>query len=271
MKAQNDLNLIHEKFSSSMEELKIQQDEIERLNQRIKLQMNDMKELQHLNDHLEEKSKESDKFMKQYQHQCELQKQEITNLDKTIENIKSEWTTNIRNHEEEIRGFKQHIEILNEELSHTKLELNDAINKVIDNKHNINDLNDQIDEITDNNEKYASKINKLEILNKDLETKLLSYSSDNSMLQHQYNNANTQIQNLNAKLNEVEIRHDQLLKNFEKSESNNRSLSESAIEMKFKVIIKSNLILLFIFILKKNIRLLTRNKLSKLLTLKYQI
>jgi chromosome segregation ATPase len=121
-------------------------------------------------------------------------------------------------------------------------------------------LNDQIDEITDNNEKYASKINKLEILNKDLETKLLSYSSDNSMLQHQYNNANTQIQNLNAKLNEVEIRHDQLLKNFEKSESNNRSLSESTIEMKFKVIIKSNLILLFIFILKKNIRLLTRNK-----------
>ena len=235
MKAQNDLNLIHEKYSSSIEELKIQQDEIERLNQRIKFQMNDMKELQFAIDRSEEKYKDADKAMKQFQYECEIKKQEITNLDKTIENIKAEWTTNIRNHEEEIRGFKQHIEILNEELSHTKLELNDAINKVIDNKHNINDLNEQIDRLTDENDKQSGKITKLESLNKDLETKLLNYSSDNSMLHHQLNNANTQIQNLNTKINEVEIRHDQLLKNFEKCEGNNRSLSETNIEMKFKV------------------------------------
>ena len=238
--------------------------------------MSDMKELQHTNDRLEEKYKESDKIMKQFQHECDLHKQEISSLDKTIENIKSEWTTNIRNHEEEIRGFKQHIEILNEELSHTKMELNDAINKVIDNKHNINDLNDQLDQITDDNEKYMSKINKLEILNKDLEAKLLNYSSDNSMLQHQYSNANTQIQNLNAKINEVEIRYDQLLKNFEKCESNNRSLSETNIEMKFKVKtnILHNLVSIFskIFFIKKKIyRLLTKKKLSRLLALKYQI
>ena len=55
------------------------------------------------------------------------------------------------------------------------------------------------------------------------------------MLQHQLNNANSQIQSLNLKVNEVEVRHDQLLKNFEKSEANNRCLSDTNMELKFKV------------------------------------
>ena len=50
-------------------------------------------------------------------------KQDLTKLEKTIENIKSEWTGNIRNHEEEIKGYKQSYQILNE-ISTNSFQLN---------------------------------------------------------------------------------------------------------------------------------------------------
>ncbi len=235
IKLQSDLNLISEKYSSSLDELKIQEEELERLNSRVKKQSNDMKDMQALNDKLDDRSNNLEKQLKQSLYDNEMYKQEILNNEKHIENLKAEWTNNIRNHEEEIKGYKQNYQILNEELTHTKSELNDFMNKIQILKQKMNDLNMDLEEKCKQNESLTSDLNKYEFICKEQEAKIGQQSTDLAMFKSQTEIASQQINQMNYKLNEAENKNQQLIKNIDHLEHNANCLNEIIMELKFKV------------------------------------
>jgi chromosome segregation ATPase len=232
---QGDLNSMHEKFSGSLEQHKILNDEIERLNIRIKQQTNELRDCHCRIDDQDSKLREQEKLIKQYEYEIETDKQIIFNNDNTIQNLKAEWTANIRNHEEEIKSFKYHCNVLNEELSTGKVDLSEAHTKIVELKQQILTLTDSFDFVNDENKMNLQRISKYETLMGEQETKILNYSTEVGMLQHQLEKSNGQLQNINSKLSEIEIRYEQAQKAYEKSEAHTRSLNETTMEMKFKV------------------------------------
>jgi chromosome segregation ATPase len=235
IKLQSDLNLMQEKYSSSLEEVKIQQDEIERLNMRIKSQSSDLKDIQSINDHMEEKLNNSTQLNKQREYEIEIYKQDLSKQDKQIENIKAEWTANIRNHEEEIKGYKQNFQILNEELAHTKSDLSEFMSKISTLKMQVSELSVGLESKTEENERLIHGLKKYETICKEQEAKICQYSSELSMSGNQNENLSFQIENLCSKLEQTESKHQQALKSNDKLEMSLKKLQESLIELKFKV------------------------------------
>ena len=240
IKLQSDLNLMQEKYSSSLEEVKIQQDEIERLNMRIKSQSSDLKEIQSINDHMEEKLNNSTQLNKQREYEIEIYKQDLSKQDKQIENIKAEWTANIRNHEEEITGYKQNFQILNEELAHTKSDLSEFMSKISTLKMQVSELSVGLESKTEENERLIHGLKKYETICKEQEAKICQYSSELSMSGNQNENLSFQIESLCSKLEQTESKHQQALKNNDKLEMSLKKLQETLIELKFKVNFEMN-------------------------------
>jgi chromosome segregation ATPase len=228
---------MHEKYSSSLDEIKIQQEEMERLNQRIKKQSGDLKDYQQANDKLEDKKENLNKHIKELEYEIEIYKQDLFKQDKTIESIKADWTNNIRNHEEEIKGYKQNFQILNEELSHTKTDLNDFMSKISSLKQQVNELSSLLDNRNQENERLCHDLNKYETICKEQDSKICQYLSELSVYRGHYENATNQIALLNNKLDETENKYEQSLKNIDKLDTNNKNLNEQLIEFKFKVML----------------------------------
>jgi chromosome segregation ATPase len=226
---------MQEKFSGSLEQHKILNGEIERLNVRIRQQTGDLKEYHCRMDSQEEKLREQEKLIKQCEYEIETNKQEITRNDNTIQNMKAEWTANIRNHEEEIKSYKYHCNVLNEELSSGKLELSEAQAKIIELKQQILTLTDSFDFVSDENKMNLQKLSKYEGILNEQEAKILNYSTEVGMLQHQLESSTCQMQNINSKLNEIEIRYEHAQKLYDKSEVQKQNLNENIMELKFKV------------------------------------
>ncbi len=235
IKLQSELNMLSEKYASSLDELKIQQEEIERLNQRIKKQSNDIRELQTANDRLEEKRISTDKSLKQYEYDVETFKQELTKKDRAIENIKAEWTNNIRNHEEEIKGYKQNYQILNEELAHTRSELNEFLNKITNLKQQTNELSTDLDVKNQEREQLNDELSKYEKLAKEQDAKICQYTSEINGLRNSLDSCNSQLHHLNLKLSDMDNKYEHALKHCERLEANLKSANENIIEMKFQV------------------------------------
>lgn len=192
--------------------------------------------MQSQNDRLDDKRSNMDKEIKQKEYEIEMYKQDIAKQEKTIENIKTEWTNNIRNHEEEIKGYKQSYQILSEELSHTKKDLNEFLSKIASLKQNVNELSDSLENKNEENEQLSSDLNKFEKICNEQESKICQYSSELSALKNHYENLNNQNSHLNAKLAEMDNKYDQELKNSERLENTLKNLNEIIIELKFKVI-----------------------------------
>lgn len=235
IKIQSDYNLLHEKYASSLDELKIQQEEIERLNQRIKKQSNDLKEMQSINDRLEEKRVNMDKLIKQLEYEIEIDKQERAKQEKTIENIKADWTANIRIHEEEIKGYKQSYQILNEELAHTKADLSDFSNKITNLKQQVNELSGCLEAKNEENKNLNNEMSKFEQICKDQESKICQYSSELCITRSNLENAQVENSKLNSKLEEVSHRYEHAMQNIERLENGTKCLNETVIEFKFKM------------------------------------
>ena len=232
----SDLSLAQEKYASTMQELKIQQDEIERLNSRIKTQSYEFKEIQALNDHMEMKQNSMDQHLNQRDYEIEVYKQDLTKQDKQIENIKSEWTANIRNHEEEVRGFKQNFQILNEELSHTKSELSDFMNKINMLKSQVTELNIGLDSKHEENDRLTQTIRKYEQICNEQEKKISQYLQDISMEKNHNDKANNQIEILYSKVNDYDHREEMNLKNRQRQDETLKTQQETIMELKFKTV-----------------------------------
>ncbi len=235
IKYQSDINLVHEKYASSLDEIKIQQEEIERLNNRIKKQSGDLRDYQSANDRLEDRKEELNKHIKELEYEIEMYKQDLAKQEKTIENIKSEWTSNIRNHEEEIKGYKQNFQILNEELSHTKTDLNDFMNKIAMLKQQVNELSSLLNNKNEENERLCQDLTRFESICKEQDSKICQYLSELSVYRGHYESATNQIALLNNKLDDTENKYEQSLKNTDKLEINLKNYNEQIIELKFKV------------------------------------
>lgn len=235
IKLQSDLNILQEKYSSCVEEVRIQQEEIDRLNARTKKQSSDFKELQAAYDALEDKNTCLEKHIKQLEYELEITKLNVANHERTIENIKTEWANNIRNHEEEVKGYKQNYQILSEDLSNTKSELNDYMNKVNCLKQKVAELNIDLDTKTQLNENLNSDLNKYEFICKEQEAKICQYCTDISMLKGHLDHANSQIGQMNVRYNELETKYDHALKAIDKLEASVNCLNEVIMELKFKM------------------------------------
>lgn len=235
MKLQNEFNVMQEKYLTSLDEFKIQQEEIERLNNRIKKQSNDRKDLEQMNDKLEEKILQSEKNAKQLEYEIEIYKQDLAKQNKIIDNIKAEWANNVRNHEEEIKGYKQNYQILNEELAHTKTELTEFMNKITSLKQQANELSNGLDNKNEENENLHCEVNRYEKICQEQESKICQYSSELNIIKNQLETANMQINQLNVKLGDYESKYDIACKANEKQENNINNLNETIMELKFKL------------------------------------
>ncbi|CAF0853486.1 unnamed protein product [Brachionus calyciflorus] len=235
LKIQTELNTTNEKYTSSLEEIKILQEELERLSQRVKKQSNDMKEMQSLNDRLDEKNSHRDKLCKQMEYEIEQCKQEVTKKDKQIECIKSDWTLSIRNHEEEIRGYKQSYQILSEELNHTKSDLGDFMNKITNLKQKINDLSDGLECKSTENSSLRAEIERYENVCREQESKICQLSSDLCITRNYFDNSQNEQEKLSAKLSDLQNRYESVIVQLERQENTCKNQNEQIVEMKFKL------------------------------------
>ena len=126
----SDCQLVDEKYQSGQQELKIQQEEIERLNVRVKNLQFEVKEVQAINEHLEAAKSGLEAVLKQKDYDVEVLRQDLMKMERQHENLRLDWSANVRNHDEEIRGYKQNFQNLNEELAHTKNDLVEFMEKI---------------------------------------------------------------------------------------------------------------------------------------------
>lgn len=235
IKVKTDLNLINEKYSSTLDEIRIQQEEIDRLNQRVTKQSTDLKEMQDLNDKLDDKNCQKDKLLKQYEYELEQVKQEVAKKEKQIEIIKSDWTMNIRNHEEEIKGYKQSYQILSEELNRTKSDLADFMNKITNLKQKINELSEGLECKNTENSGLRSEIERYEQLTRENEAKICQLSSDLCVTRSYYDNNQNELENLSIKFHELQERYQTVLSQLDDSERECKAKNEQIIELRFSI------------------------------------
>lgn len=235
VKVRSDLNLVNEKYASTLDEIRIQQEEIDRLNQRVTKQSTDLKEMQDLNDKLDDKNCQKDKLLKQYEYELEQVKQEVIKKEKQIEIIKSDWTMNIRNHEEEIKGYKQSYQILSEELNRTKSDLADFMNKITSLKQKINDLSEGLECKNTENSGLRSEIERYEQLTREQEGKIYKLSSDLCVTRSYFDNNQNELEKLSSKFHELQERYQTVLSQLDDSEKECRAKNEQIIELKFAI------------------------------------
>lgn len=235
LKIQTELNLLNEKYTSTLDEIKIQQDELERLHTRIKKQSNDLKDMQNMNDRLDEKNTHKDKMIKQLEYEIEQAKQDTGKREKQIEAIKSDWTLNIRNHEDEIKGYKQSYQILSEELNHTKSDLADFMNKITCLKQKINDLSDGLECKSTENSSLRTEIERYEHVCRDQESKLCHLSSELCVTKSYLENTQIEHEKMMVKLQDLQNRYESLLVQLERTENYSKNQGEQMIEFKFKL------------------------------------
>lgn len=238
MKLQNELSLTQEKHSSAMEESHMLRDEVDRLNHRIRQQSSDLDEMRSSNDTLENKRMQLDKELKQLQIDYEITQQEVSKREKQLENVKLEWTNNIRHHEDEVRSYKQSYQILNDELTHTKTELQEVLAKINDLKHNLNLLNSELEGKKDECEEARGEISRLNETCRDYENKLYSYTNDLSAAKGQLENVNAQLNHFKSRLDETQSRYEQALNTIDELEHSIQFLNETIEDYRIKVIVK---------------------------------
>jgi chromosome segregation ATPase len=228
-----------------VDELSILQEEIERLTARTKKQSNDMKDMQEANERLEERLNLLEKQSKNHEYEVDAYKQDLASKDKTIEGIKSEWTNNIRQHEDEIKSYKQNYQLLSDELTNTKNELNEFMSKISSLKQQVSQLNGDLEAKQHLNEGLNGELTKYEFICKDQEAKICQYSSELAMARNQLDNAASQINNANSKIAETEGKYEHALKNMDRLENNVTCVNELIMELKFKAVEKDQAVEMF--------------------------
>lgn len=236
MKLQNELSLAQEKYSAAVEETQLHRDELERLNQRIRQQSADLDEMRSSNDTLESRRTQLDRELKQLQIDYEITQQEVSKREKQLENVKLEWTNNIRHHEDEVRSYKQSYQILNDELTHTKTELQEVLVKINDLKHNLNVLNSELEAKNEENENARDEIDRLNETCRNYENKLYSYTNDLSAAKGQLENVNAQLNHFKERLDETQGRYEQALNTIDELEHSVQFLNETISDYKNRVI-----------------------------------
>lgn len=230
----SDYQLVNEKYQSAQQELKIQQEEIERLNGRIKNLQYDVKEVQAINDHMDTTKTGLENILKQKDYDIEMLKQDLVKQERQMENMKADWTANVRNHEEEIRGYKQNFQSLNEELAHTKNDLVEFMEKINMLKAQVADQNADLHCKANENERMDEKLKQYELLIKQQEQKIKELVESLTSAKNKFEKANNQVENLCLKVNDLEHKEDISNKTLDKYERNFKDLQENIIELKFK-------------------------------------
>lgn len=230
----SELSSTNEKHHSSLQEINIQTEEIDRLNSRIKAIGYDLKEVQAIKDHLETRNNGLEQKIQQRDYDIEVHKKDLAKQEKQIENIKSEWSGNIRNYEEEIKGYKQNFQILNEELSHTKADLSEFMSRINLLKQQTVELNSGLERKSHENESLRETIRRLESVCKEQGAKINEYINELTLVKNRFEVANNQVENLCLKLNDAEQKEELSHKANERLEVNLKGLQETIIELKFK-------------------------------------
>jgi len=230
----SEMSVLTEKHSSQGQELKIQEEEINRLNTRIKSQGNELKQLQSMNDHMEVKQADMDQALKQRDYEVEACRQELARQDKQMENIRSEWASGVRNYEEEIRGYKQNFQILNEELAHTKADLGEFMVRINSLKEQVCELNAGLAKKGEENAGLTGSVKKYEGICKEQEERIRSCLQELGISRGDNEKAKGEIEGLMRRLGDVEQKEEASYRQVLKGEENVRQLQEAVIEWKFK-------------------------------------
>lgn len=234
-KLQTEYSSMQEKYSNALEENKIEHEELERLNSRIRQQSQDLDEMRFANDCLETKRGQLEKEIKQMQYDYEVCQQELLKRDKQIENIKFEWTTSIKNHEEEVRSYKQSYQILNDELTHTKNELREVLSKINDLKLDVNLLNNELEGKKDELASARNEISRLDGVCRDYDNKLYSFTNELSAARGQLENSSSEIDQLRERLKESQTLYDRAADSINELEHSVKFHEETVSDCKSKV------------------------------------
>ena len=235
MKLQSELSVMQEKYAVSLDELQIQRDELERLVARVRSQSAEIKELQTAGEQQEARRCAAEKQAKQLEYDMDIYKQEIGKQDKMIESIKSDWSTGIRNHEEEIKGYKQSYQILNDELAHTKRELAEFTGRISSLKQQASELSNGLEHKSVENEHLSTDLDKTQALCALQEAKLSECGAELAGARATIEHVQTALADANAKLADAERRCEQAAKNQEQQENLSKNLSDSLTELKKRV------------------------------------
>lgn len=230
----SEFQLVDEKYQSAQQELKIQQEEIERLSGRVKNLQHDVKEVQAINDHMDTTKSGLENMLKQKDYDIEVLKQDLVKQERQLENVKADWTASIRNHEEEVRGYKQNFQNLNEELAHTKNDLVEFMQKINMLKAQVADQNADLQCRGQENERLKDKLRQYELLIKEQEKRIKELGESLAAAKNQVEKANNQVENLCLKVNDLEHKEDISNQQLDKYERNFKDLQENIIELKFR-------------------------------------
>jgi chromosome segregation ATPase len=221
---------MYEKYSSSIDELQIQQEEIERLNVRIKSQSNDKEELQAFNDRLNDQITFQNKQTQQFQYEIEMFKQEVNRQEKLIENLKTEKVINTKNSKEDIESIELKCRVVNEESQHLKNELDEMKKKFFDLKVKTTRLTDQLDSKTNDYERVLSDLEKFKKICNDQESKLCQNTTEKCLINSRLEKSNQQLFNLNNKIEGFKMLNQNLetnINNLKKSlDNSNQQVNE---------------------------------------------
>jgi len=151
-----------------------------------------------------------------------------------MENARAEWSAGARNYEEEIRGYKQNFQILNEELAHTKADLGDFASRIDNLKGQVNELNSGLAKKGDENAGLVATVRKYETLCGEQEERMRNCLGELSASRAEGERARAEVEGLVRRAAEMEQREEAIQRQLAKSEEGGRQLQEAVIEWKFK-------------------------------------